>query len=205
VLPFSPIAAKVIATIEQMGLDIDMIVPDHGLMFRGAADVAWVMDAYKRFIAQKPTAKAVIAYDTMWHSTERMAEAIADGLAEEGVVSRLMSVKMNHHSDVMTEVLDAGAVIVGSPTHNNGILPLMADLLTYMKGLKPQNKVGGAFGSYGWSGEGVKDLTAWLQAMKFEVVDGQPRLMNKPTGQGLEACREYGRRIARAVKAKLDQ
>jgi flavorubredoxin len=202
VLPFSPIAAKVIATIEQMGLDIDMIVPDHGLMFRGD-DVAWVFEAYKRFIAQKPTMKAVIAYDTMWHSTERMADAIADGLTEEGLATRLMSVKMNHHSDVMTEVLDAGAVVLGSPTHNNGILPVMADLLTYMKGLKPQNKVGGAFGSYGWSGEAVKDLTGWLQAMKFEVVEGQPRIMNRPTADALDACRAYGRTIGQAVKAKI--
>ena len=133
-----------------------MLCPDHGLIWRGAADVRYVLEAYRDFALQRPAKKAVIAYDTMWHSTEKMAEAIADGAAAEGISVKVMSLKANHHSQVMTELFDAAALILGSPTHNNGILPLVGNLLTYVKGLRPQNKLAAAFGSFGWSGECVK-------------------------------------------------
>lgn len=203
VLPFSPIAQKTLAAIEEMGLEIDMIVPDHGLMFRGEEWVKWVFDEYKSFIAQTPRKKAVVAFDTMWHSTERMAEAIAEGLVAEGIGVKVMFVKANHHSQVMTEVMDAAAVVVGSPTHNNGILPYMAALLTYMKGLKPQGKIGGVFGSFGWSGEAVKILTERLTDMKMELIEPGLKIQNAPTEAKFEDCFEYGRRIGQAINAKL--
>jgi hypothetical protein len=79
--------------------------------------------------------------------------------------------------------MDAQAVIAGSSTHNNGMLPLVADMLTYMKGLKPQNKIGAAFGSYGWSGEAPKQLSEFLQAAKVEIVAEPLRIKNVPTDQ----------------------
>lgn len=70
-----------------------------------------------------------------------MASAIASGLEDEGVPVRIIDIQKNHHSDVMTELADCGAVIVGSATHNNNVLPGIADVLTYMKGLRPLNRV----------------------------------------------------------------
>jgi flavorubredoxin len=203
VLPFSPIAQKTIETIESMGLDVRAVCPDHGLLFRTKDDVAWVIARYKELAAQKQKKKAVLVYDTMWHSTERMAHAIATGLAEHGVSFKLMNLHVFDHSDVMEEVWDAAAVFVGSPTHNNGMLPKVADMLTYMKGLKPKGKIGGAFGSYGWSGEAVKDITAWLEAMGMDLpVDGV-RILYVPTHEQLAACVEMGRTIGKAIADKL--
>jgi flavorubredoxin len=201
VLPYSPVVLKTLATIKEMGLEIETICPDHGLLFRGD-DCAWAIEKYQAYAEQKPKNKAVIVYDTMWHSTEKMAEAVACGLADEGVSVRIMCMKNNHHSDVMAEVFDAAAVIVGSPTHNNGILPLMADMLTYMKGLRPQNKIGSAVGSFGWSGECVKALTQWLEDMNMEVVEG---IKNQyvPDHEVFNKCYEQGKAIAAAIKAKL--
>jgi flavorubredoxin len=99
----------------------------------------------------------------------------------------------------MAEVLDAGAVIVGSPTLNNGLFPTVSDLLTYMKGLKPKNKIGAAFGSYGWSGEAVKLINKELEAMKFEVIDPGLKIQYVPDDQGIEASYELGRKIAEAL------
>ena len=99
----------------------------------------------------------------------------------------------------MTEVLDAGAVIVGSPTLNNGIFPTVSDFLTYMKGLKPKNKVGASFGSYGWSGESVKILADALEEMKFQVIQPGARVQYIPDDQGLEACRDLASRVAAAL------
>lgn len=203
VLPFSPIAQKTIETIETMGLDVRYICPDHGLMMRTPDDVAWVVSRYKELSAQKQKKKAVLVYDTMWHSTERMAHAIATGLSEHGVSFKLMNLHVFDHSDVMEEIWDAAAVFVGSPTHNNGMLPKVADMLTYMKGLKPKGKIGAAFGSYGWSGEAVKDISGWLESMGMDMpVDGV-RILYVPTHEQLAACVEMGRTIGKAIADKL--
>ena len=99
----------------------------------------------------------------------------------------------------MTDVFDAKAVVVGSPTLNNQLYPSLADFLTYMKGLKPLNKIGAAFGSYGWSGEAVKMINQELEAMKFEIVDPGLRVQYVPNKESLESCYEFGRKIGKAV------
>jgi flavorubredoxin len=96
----------------------------------------------------------------------------------------------------MTEALDAGAILVGSPTLNNGLFPTVSDFLTYMKGLKPQNKIGAAFGSYGWSGEAPKLITRELEEMKFNVIDPGIKVQYVPDQQALETCRALGKKIA---------
>lgn len=203
VVPYSQIVDKTLDAVDEMGIEIDMICPDHGLIFRGKEDVQFAIDTYREFAAQKPTNRAVVLYDTMWHSTEKMASAIADGLMDEGVSVRVMSLKSFHHSEVMSEVFKAGAVVVGSPTHNNGILPLVADMLTYMKGLRPQNKVAAAFGSYGWSGECVKVINSWLEDMKFDVVDPAVKVKHVPDREVLNQCIELGRAVGQRLKEKL--
>jgi flavorubredoxin len=143
----------------------------------------------------------VVVYDTMWKSTETMANAIAEGISSTGVRVKPIHIRSSHRSDIMTDVLDAAAVVVGSPTLNNQMFPTVADVLTYMKGLKPVNKIGGAFGSYGWSGESVKQVAAELAAMKFEMIEAGPRLQYVPDGDGIAACIEYGKKIGDAVNA----
>lgn len=197
-LLYSPLILKLLETVREMDLEIAMICPDHGIIWR--EDPLKIVHAYAKWSKQEAAEKAVVVYDTMWHSTEAMAEAIVEGIAEQGVEVRPMHLRKTHRSDVITEILDARAVLVGSPTLNNNIFPTVADFLTYMKGLKPQNKIGGAFGSYGWSGESVKLVTKELEAMKFEIMDPGVKIQYVPDKDGLAACREYGEKIGKAVK-----
>jgi len=201
VLPYSTVTLKILDEVAKLGWEVGMIAPDHGLLWRGDG-VCQVLDAYGRYARQAPANKAVVLYDSMWHATERMAGAIADGLVQAGVPVRLMSLKVNHHSDVMGEVFDAGAVLVGSATHNNGVLPSVAGMLTYMKGLRPLNKIGTAFGSYGWSGEALKHITAQMAEMGMEMIDGV-RVKNAPKHEHLATCAQLGRTVGQALKAKL--
>ncbi|MBW1782391.1 MAG: flavodoxin domain-containing protein [Deltaproteobacteria bacterium] len=196
-LLYSPLVLKLVDKVTEMGLAIDTICPDHGIMWR--TDPSKIINAYVEWSEQKPKRKAVVVYETMWHSTEAMAEAIVHALGEEGVDARPFQLRADHRSDIITEVLDAGAVVVGSPTLNNGLFPTVSDFLTYMKGLKPKNKVGAAFGSYGWSGEAVKLITKELDEMDFNVIDPGVRLQYVPDDEGLEACRELGKKIAGAL------
>jgi flavorubredoxin len=176
-----------------------MICPDHGVIWR--KNPGKIIDAYLRWSRQEQEKKAVVVYDTMWKSTETMANAIAEGISSTGVKVKPIHIRSSHRSDIMTDVLDAAAVVVGSPTLNNQMFPTVADVLVYMKGLKPENKIGGAFGSYGWSGESVKLVAAELAAMKFTMIEPGPRLQYVPDDAGIEACIEYGKKIGDAVNA----
>ncbi len=196
-LLYSPLILKLVDQVRDMGLALDMICPDHGIMWR--QDPLKIINAYVAWSHQKPKRKALVVYDTMWQSTEKMANAIVESLGEEGVNAMPMHLRKWHRSEVMTEVLDAGAVIIGSPTLNNGLFPTVSDFLCYMRGLRPKNKIGAAFGSYGWSGESVELINTQLQEMNFDVIDPGVKIQYVPDGKGLEACYELGRMIAKAL------
>jgi flavorubredoxin len=194
ILPYSKIVLKALDKVVASGLKIKIIAPDHGPIWR--KDLGLIIELYKKWASQKPTAKAVVVYGTMWHSTEKMARAISEALAQAGVKVKLLSMNETHRSEVVYEVLEAGALIVGSPTLNNNILPQMADVMTYLKGLKPANLIGAAFGSYGWSGESVKHLEAMLKEMKVEIAAEAVSVKNVPDNGILEKCHELGKTIA---------
>ncbi len=200
-LLYSKLVPKLITKVQEMGLAIDMIAPDHGLIWRRQPEK--IIEAYAEWSAQRPKNKAVIIYDTMWQSTKKMANAILDGLSQEGVRVKMLDLKTNHRSDIITEVLDAKALIIGSPTLNNGILPTLADLLSYLKGLKPENKIGAAFGSYGWSGEAVPIINRALEEMKIELVDPGIKVKYVPTHEDLRLCVALGEKIGKAIKESV--
>ncbi len=196
-LLYSSKILKLIETVKNLGLEIKIICPDHGIIWR--TDPGKIINAYGKWSEQEPEKKAIIIYDTMWHSTEKMADAITAGLMEEGIEVRPMHLRKWHRSDIMTEILDSKAIIVGSPTLNNQLFPTVADMLTYIKGLKPKNKIGGAFGSYGWSGESVKLIKKELEAMKFDVMEPGIKIQYVPDQEGLNTCFEYGTKIGKVI------
>ena len=198
-LLYAPRILKLVEKVVDSGIRIDMICPDHGVIWR--QNPTAIVEAYLRWSRQEPEKKAVVIYDTMWKSTETMANAISEGISATGVRVKPIHIRSSHRSDIMTDVIDAAAVVVGSPTLNNQMFPTVADVLTYMKGLKPARKIGGAFGSFGWSGEAVKLVTAELAAMNFNLIDPGPRLQYVPDEAGLAACVDYGKRIGDAVNA----
>jgi flavorubredoxin len=199
---YSPLIRKLLKQVSEMNLDIKMIAPDHGVIWR--SHIGSILKAYDEWSRNTFEKKALVIYDTMWHSTEEMAKAIAIGLEETGVSTSMINLKVHHRSDVMTEILKARAVILGSSTLNNGLLPRMAGFLMYMRGLKPANKIGASFGSYGWSGEAVNLMNNSLLEMKIDVIEEGLRLKYVPAAEQLEECREMGRRIGQAVLDSSD-
>jgi len=185
-LPYSNLISKLAETLSQSPWKPEIIAPDHGPVWR--KDLDTIIGHYTDWALQRPSRKAVIVYDTMWHSTERMARAIAEGTASRGVDVKIMPASAVHRSDVAYEILDAGALLAGSPTLNNNLFPSMADVLTYLKGLKPQNLIGAAFGSYGWSGESVKQIEEVLTAMKVSLVGESIACLYAPDQEMLDRC-----------------
>jgi flavorubredoxin len=179
-------------------VDIDMIAPSHGVIWR--KDVAGIITAYNRWVKGETEKQAIIAYDSMWHSTEKIAIAISEGIASEGIKVKVMNLTSNHRSDVMAEILDSKAVLVGSPTLNNHVFPSVAGFLAYMRGLKPMNKIGGAFGSYGWAGGAKRFVEEQMKLAGINLIDNDLDFSYKPSEEELVKSFEYGKTIARKIK-----
>lgn len=199
-LLYSQKIRKLLDNIKKLDIDIDIICPDHGIIWRKRPDE--IIEKYVQWSSQIPKKKAVVLYDTMWESTEKMAERITSGISSVGIQAIPMHLRKWHRSDVMTEIMDASAVVVGSPTLNNGVYPTISDVLTYIKGLKPQNKIGAAFGSFGWSGEAVKIINSELSAMNIELVDQGLRVKYVPDTDHLKECYDYGVMIGNMVNER---
>jgi len=195
---YSPLVKKILAKVKDLGLEIRMIAPDHGIIWKKNPEK--IIDAYARWSVHEGRGNALIIYDTMWHSTEKMAKAVAEGLRDEGISYKMIDLKVNHRSDVMTDVLNASAIVLGCPTLNNGLLPRMAGFLMYMRGLRPTNKIGAAFGSYGWSGEAVKLMNQAMQEMKFTICHKGVKVQYVPEHPDLRECVALGRCVGSSLK-----
>lgn len=196
--PFSPLVLKKIDEVLALNLPVDIIAPSHGVIWR--SDPLQIVNKYRQWASQVPEKSAVILFDTMWQGTRKMAEAIGDGLTKEGVSNKLFHMAQSDRNDVITEIFKAKAVVVGSPTLNNGLLPTIMPILEDLRGLRFQNKIGAAFGTYGWSGESVGIIEEHLKKCKIPCVCPGVKAKWQPKPADLEACEKLGRTIAEAVK-----
>ena len=195
-----PFGDLVVRTLEKLGgLGIGMIAPSHGVVWRSHRGT--IVDAYAAWGRGQAGNKVIIVYDTMWGSTDKMAKAIAAGVADQDVEVNVFNLSRSDRSDVIKEVLDAGALLVGSPTLNNGMFPTVAGFLSYLKGLKPKGKLGAAFGSYGWAGGAVKAIEEEMVQAGIEVLDSHMALKFVPDAGELKKCIDFGREIGQRVKA----
>jgi flavorubredoxin len=167
ILPYGPSVNKALAHIK--ALDLEMIATSHGVIWRD--HIKDIIALYEHLASGEKLNKAVVVYDTMWGSTEKMAVSITEAFHESGVSCVMRKLSETPMSDIMEEIMDAKIIAVGSSTLNSGMLPSVGGFLTYMKGLVPKGYQFLAFGSYGWGLKGPKDVDTALEAM------GQTRLM----------------------------
>ena len=196
---YSPMVLKKIQQILAMNLPIAMICLSHGVIWKDRP--MQIVEKYLAWVDAYQENQVTIVYDTMWQSTRKMAEAIAEGIreAQPDTTVKVLNITHDDENDVITEIWRSKAVLVGSPTINYGHSFAIAGLLEMMKGLKMKKKKAAAFGSYGWSGDAVKQLTAKLQEAGFELVNDGIAKLWVPDEQNLDDCREYGREFAKAL------
>ncbi len=200
-MPLSNFVGKSLEKLSELDLKISIVAPDHGPIWR--QDIDKVIEWYTRWANPKRNRNAIVVYDTMWKSTEKMARAVSEGLGAGGAHPTVMALSGTHRSDVATKLLDAGALVVGAPTLNNEIFPRIADTLTYVKGLRPSGLVGAAFGSFGWSGESIKKLSEFLDDMKIDVVQDPVTSRYVPDGDIYDQCYALGEAVAHRVVEKF--
>jgi flavorubredoxin len=196
-MPLAPLIPPLLKKVKKMGIPIDMIAPSHGIIWRSYPDK--IIQAYTDWSKGIADDRVLIIYDTMWQSTETMAKAISQGISAAGVENKLIHVRKNHRSDIMKEILSSKILVIGSPTINEGIFPTVAELLIYLKGLRPLKKKGVAFGSYGWGGEAIPAINDAMKAMGFEVIDPGLSVMYVPGEEDLENCVALGEKIAASL------
>ena len=120
--------------------------------------------------------KVVIVYDSMWGSTAEMADSIRADFESAGKKVNVHCLRDEHYSTVMGDLLEAKFIFIGASTLNNNMMPTVAAFLTYMRGLKPKDRVGMAFGSYGWSGEAVKQAEDILSGLGWTILPQRRQL-----------------------------
>jgi flavorubredoxin len=153
-LPFRTLVRKHLARVEALG--VECIAPSHG---PAHGVPALVLEAYRRWVAEVPASKAVVAFVSMHGSTERMARHLADALLARGVQVELVDLARADLGALAAALLDAATLALGAPAVLNGPHPVAASAATVVNALKPGLRQAACFGSFGW---GAKHLEAGL-------------------------------------------
>lgn len=192
---FSPLVDKKIKEFVALDLPVDMICPSHGVVWRD--NPLQVVDKYAAWADAYQEDQAAIIYDTMWNATRVMAEEIVRGIesADPKVNIKLFNIATADVNDVITEIFRSKLVLIGSPTINGGILRDLAALLEEVKGLKFVNKKAAAFGSYGWSGEAVGQISSRLKEAGFILCNEGLRTIWQPDEKARQQAREWGEKL----------
>jgi anaerobic nitric oxide reductase flavorubredoxin len=197
ITPYSTQVLQKIDELLSMKLPVDIIAPSHGVIWR--KDPLQIVRKYQEWAHQIGQKRVVVLYDTMWDATRKMAQAVAEGVTERSMPVKMFHMGVTDRNDVLAEILQAKGLAIGSSTVNRTVLPSITPILEDLKGLKFKNKIGAAFGSFGWSGECVKVIEGHFAGCKIPLA--APGVMAKwqPTGDDLDNCRALGRQLADAV------
>jgi flavorubredoxin len=197
-MPFGKLIKNKIADIQKLGIEIDMIAPDHGIIWRSSPQK--VIQDYLAMANGRAALRVAIIYDTMWHSTERMTIPLMQGIKDEGVDCKVIKLRATPMSAAIKEFWKSRGTLIGTPTLNNIMFPSVAEYLTHLRGLRPQNRITGAFGSYGWGGGAVKEAYEEFKRMGLEVVEPGMQVLYRPSPEDETQCYNFAREFAKKVK-----
>lgn len=197
-MPFHMPLLRYLGLLTKLEIEPLQIAPSHGIIWK--RDLPKILEAYRSWAGGEVKEKVLVIYDTMWGSTEIMANEIVEAVRAAGVEVKLLNLRKSSRSDIMKEMLDAAAFAVGSPTLNNGLFPTVGDFLVYLKGLRPQKKKAMAFGSYGWGGGAVKIIEQELKSAGIEVIDPGLQVKYRPYEKELLRCKKLGEQLAAIAK-----
>jgi len=197
-MPFGQLIKAKLSEVQKLGLDIEVIAPDHGIIWR--KDPKKILQMYLDMANGKTRLRVSIIYDTMWASTEKMSTPMMQGIKDEGVECKVIKLRATPMSVAIKEFWNSRGCLIGTPTLNNIMFPTVAEFLTHLRGLRPKNRMAGAFGSYGWGGGAVKEAYEELNKMGLELYEPGLQILYKPSLEDEAKCYDFGREFARKVK-----
>ena len=180
------------------GLDIRVVAPSHGPIWR--AKPRQIIEDYARWSRNETEPGVVIAYGSMYGHTETLADTIARALAEKGVPKVYVhNVTHSHASYIIRDIWRCKGLILGSPTYNTMIFPLMDYLVRLLENKMIKDRLLGIFGSHSWGGGAVKGLREFAERGKWELVEPVVEVKHAPMEEDLEQCRLLGENMAKAL------
>jgi len=195
-MPFRFMGQKALEKIKD--LEIEIIAPSHGPIHRNPEHI---LEAYRKWVNGETKQKTIIVYSTMWKSTEKMIQTIADTLTSEGVEVVVYNLTLSDIGDVAKDLVDSRAIVLGAPTVLGGIHPLAFYAAYLVKALRPPLKYGVVLSSYGWGGGAVKHAQEVLEPLKMELV-GAMEINGPPTENDITKIIEVGKTLAKKIKGE---
>lgn len=196
-------------------LDLKLIAPAHGPILRDQPRA--YVQRYRQLAAPQLHNEAgeraktlLIFYISSYGNTARMAHGVRDGAeAIDGVRVSLYDLQGGEVTPFVDLIEEADGIVFGSPTINGDAVKPIWDLLSSLAVVNIKDKLGAAFGSYGWTGEAVNMLEDRLRGLKLRVPVSGVRVKLIPTDEELERCRAFGRQLAehltgRAARRVID-
>ncbi len=197
--PLGSIIGRKIDEILKMNIPIKMIAPSHGIVWR--KDPMKIISSYAKWAKNETKPKVVIVYETMWGSTDKMARKISEAIMDAGLDVKIFDIAQSDRTEVIKEMLEAKAFLIGSATHDNDMLTAIAGFLEFLKGLKPKNRIAAAFGSYGWSGGAVASIEKVLKEGGIEVAQPGIGVKYVPDENELKNIYQFGKDFCANIKA----
>lgn len=199
VMPYGTQVANKLKQILEMGIEIDMIAPAHGIIWRSY--IPALLEAYEGFATFASKDKVVIVYESVWKHTQMMAEALAEGMGRNGICVKIFKYSLTSPAIIMKELLDAKAILVGSGNYNNTMAPGIAAFLEKLASCKVKNKKALGFGSYGWFNGVTKMINDRLVAAGIPLLHEDILSQNyTPTQDDLDHLMEIGKAFAQTIK-----
>jgi flavorubredoxin len=135
----------------------------------------------------------------MWQSTQKMARKILEGITSQGIEAQIFDITTNDRTEIATYLLDSKGIIIGSSTHDNEMLPVIAGFMQFFKGLKVKGRKGFVFGSYGWAGGAVKEIEGIIQNTGGVELSPSISVQYNPNSEELENCFKAGQAFAQSL------
>jgi flavorubredoxin len=197
-MPFGPLINGKIEDLKKLGIEPEIIAPDHGVIWR--SHIPKVLESYLGMANGKAELSVSIIYDTMWQSTERMTIPIAEGIRDEGVNYKILKLRATPMNVIIKEFWKSRGALIGTPTLNNIMFPSVAGFLSHIRGLRPKGRIAGSFGSFGWGGGGVRDVFAKIREIGLETFEPGFEILYRPSQDDEASCYDFGKKFARRVK-----
>jgi flavorubredoxin len=195
ILPFNRMVLKTLEYIQRFDVKPEVILPDHGIFWKD--HIGDIVERYQSWASGSCAQGVLIVYDSMWGSTEIMAEHIYAGLARRGVSVQKLHIRSNELSKIVTEIMLSKVILIGTPTINDTVYPPVGKLLAYLKGLRPgRGRRWGTFGSYGWGGGGVEFVNRWYAENQYELIESPLEVRFRPQAEAVKACDAYAAKVA---------
>ncbi|HTY46515.1 MAG TPA: FprA family A-type flavoprotein [Methanomassiliicoccales archaeon] len=195
-MPFAKNGRNAIEKIDK--LEIEMICPSHGPMHD---DPKWILGLYRNWTAGRTVRKVVVAYISMWGSTEALVKSATSAMLSEGIDVRVYNLAESDVASLAGDLVDADGIVLGAPTVLGQLHPLGLYAAAVVKAFKPPARFGVLLSSYGWGGGAAKQATEILGQTKIQLI-GALDINGRPSDADLQKAAELGKLMAGNVKER---